>query len=152
MYRVAKSITGNRQDAEDAVQNVFMKLIRQGIPEEIHNNYYCGGYFCRAAINEALSIVRARNRHRLTDDDKIAAEPSNDRSPMEEDMRLRLLEAMAKLSNRDVELLVLSYQDGYTDQEIARLLNRSRGVIAVSLYRARTRLRKHLSADSGEKQ
>src|SRR5437867_6520659 len=57
MYRVAKSVTGNRYDAEDAVQNVFVKLI-QGQPS---SNFQKNpkAYLCKAAMNEARNIVRS---------------------------------------------------------------------------------------------
>jgi RNA polymerase sigma factor (sigma-70 family) len=149
MYRAAYSVAGNAYDADDAVQTVFLRLIRQGIPAFNHNPE---GYFFRAAIHEALHIVRIRGRHSIRDEDAFPSEPSTDASPLEDDLREKLLDALAKLDDRDVELLVLSYQDGYTNAEIAKILDRTRGVIAVSLHRARARLKKWMSVDTGGQQ
>jgi DNA-directed RNA polymerase specialized sigma24 family protein len=46
-----------------------------------------------------------------------------------------------------VEIVVLRYVHDYRDAEIAKMLGTSRGVIAVTLFRARVRLRRLLSAD-----
>jgi DNA-directed RNA polymerase specialized sigma24 family protein len=50
-----------------------------------------------------------------------------------------------------VEMLILRYEHNYSDAEIGKLLGKSRGVIAVTLYRARARLKKLVRASSGEK-
>jgi RNA polymerase sigma factor (sigma-70 family) len=52
---------------------------------------------------------------------------------------------MSQLHPGAVEMLVLRYEHGYSDAEIAKLLGKSRGVVAVGLYRARAKLRKLLS-------
>jgi RNA polymerase sigma factor (sigma-70 family) len=56
-----------------------------------------------------------------------------------------LYEAVAKLNPRSAHILVLHYVYKNSDAEIARLLGTSRGAIAVTLYRARARLRKWIS-------
>jgi len=43
-----------------------------------------------------------------------------------------------------VEILILHYEHDYSDAQIGKLLGTSRGVIAVTLYRARARLKKLL--------
>jgi RNA polymerase sigma factor (sigma-70 family) len=58
---------------------------------------------------------------------------------------------MTKLRPRAVEILVLHYEHNYSDAEIAKMLGTSRGTVAVSLFRSRARLKKLLSAGSGEK-
>src|SRR5262245_24399388 len=114
VFRAAYSVTGNKLDAEDARQSVFIRLIQRGIPD-MHNS---AGYLYRSAINEALKIVRTRRRHSSVDEENLP-EPSTDASPLEEGMREKLLDGLAQLEDRDVELIVLSYQMGYTDAEIA---------------------------------
>jgi RNA polymerase sigma-70 factor, ECF subfamily len=148
MFRAAYSVTGNPHDAEDAVQNVFMRLIRQGIP---NIQYNAASYFYKAGINEALHIVRTRRRHGIDDDDERAPEPSNDGSPLEADMFERLRDALPTLPDRDVELLILAGW-GYTDSEIAKLTDRTRGFVAVSLHRARARLKKKMFGNTGGQQ
>jgi RNA polymerase sigma factor (sigma-70 family) len=56
----------------------------------------------------------------------------------------RLVNALAKLKPRALEILLLHYKHDYSDAQIAKLLGTTRGTIAVALYRIRARLRKLL--------
>jgi RNA polymerase sigma factor (sigma-70 family) len=52
------------------------------------------------------------------------------------------MDAIAQLNPSVVEILILRYAHDYTDAQIAQMLRKSRGTIAVTLYRARVRLKK----------
>jgi RNA polymerase sigma-70 factor, ECF subfamily len=152
VYRTARSVTGRPQDAEDVLQNVFLWLLRNGMPAGITDPK---SYLYRAAVNASLNVVRSRKRERLDDDVEVAsvspeaeASLSNDAA----DVRQCLSDAMTQLNPSAVEMLVLRYEHNYSDAEIARLLGKSRGVVAVTLHRARARLKKLLRTSSpGEK-
>jgi RNA polymerase sigma factor (sigma-70 family) len=58
---------------------------------------------------------------------------------------------MAKLSPSAVEILILRYEHNFSDAQIAKMLGKSRGTVAVTLYRARARLKKLLRAAMGDK-
>ena len=145
VYRTAYSVTNARHDAEDVLQTIFLRLLRRGLPEDVRQNPKA--YLHRAAINVSLNIVRARKRQHPTGDVEClrAIAPVIDRNPADE-MRERLIRAMGELRPRVVEMLVLRYEHDYSDADIARLLGTSRGVVAVTLYRARARLKKALRA------
>jgi RNA polymerase sigma factor (sigma-70 family) len=57
---------------------------------------------------------------------------------------------MTELSPKAAEILILRYVHGYSDAEIAKFLGTSRGTIAVSLFRSRSRLRKVIRARIGD--
>src|SRR5436190_20964436 len=66
IYQAAYRVTKNSQDAEDVVQAVLVKLIeRQRAAGFVKNP---SGYLYRAAIHQALNVVRARRRQRLSGD------------------------------------------------------------------------------------
>ena len=145
IYRTAYAVTGRRQDAEDVLQTIFLRLLQREVPPDLKTNPK--KYLYRAAVNAALNTVRNRKRERLTDGVErldIAASYPETRE-VEENQR-NLVEAIAQLSPQVVEILILRYEHDYSDAQIARMLGKSRGVIAVTLYRARARLRKLLSA------
>lgn len=148
VYASAYSITGRREDAEDVVQTVFMRLVRSGLPTEFQRNPR--GYLYRAGVNESLNILRTRHRHPATNI-ALAEVPANrrDESPGQS-WRYDVSAALAQLHPKDAEVLILRYADDYTDAEIARLLGKSRVTIAVRLHRARVQLKKLLSASLGE--
>jgi DNA-directed RNA polymerase specialized sigma24 family protein len=71
--------------------------------------------------------------------------------PADEEIQRRLVDAIGQLNPGAVEILMLRYVHNCSDAEIAKMLGTSRGTIAVSLYRSRARIRKHMRASSGEK-
>jgi RNA polymerase sigma factor (sigma-70 family) len=100
----------------------------------------------------SLNTVRSRKRSNLTDADVEVLETPVAASETDEDESIQraLLDAIATLKPRAVEILILRYEHDYSDVEIARMLGKSRGTIAVTLYRARHRLKKLLRATLGK--
>jgi RNA polymerase sigma factor (sigma-70 family) len=96
IYRTAYSVTRNPQDAEDVVQNLFVELLRRGLPAKSED---LGPYLYRAAVNLSINAGRARARHvsiadeaceRWTPVDAVAAE-------RQEDAERRLAKAITQL-------------------------------------------------------
>jgi len=153
VYRTAYSVTGSPQDAEDVVQTLFLQLLRRGFPPRLRKNPKA--YLYRAAVNLALNAVKSRRRRVSVVDPahlELAVEVPGEAYALnpEPDLQERLVEAMAQLNPRAVEMLILRYEHNCSEAEIGTLLGTSRGVIAVTLYRARARLKKLLRASSGE--
>jgi RNA polymerase sigma-70 factor, ECF subfamily len=148
IYRTAYRITGNSEDAEDAMQTLFLRILRRELPADFSRNPKA--YLYRAAVNIALNIVRARKSSPLSD--SCCPDPvSTEETRGEAEIRQRLLRAMADLRPRAAEILILRHVHGYSDAEIAEFLGTSRGTIAVSLFRSRARLRKSIRALLGDK-
>ena len=145
IYRTAYRITGNSEDAEDAMQTLFVRLLRRELPPDFDRNPKA--YLYRAAVNTALNIVRAR---KLRSPEAIREEASEEPSSAEEQAREVLRRAMTELSPKAAEILILRYVHGYSDAEIAKFLGTSRGTIAVSLFRSRSRLRKVIRTRMGD--
>ena len=146
IYRTAFSVTGSRADAEDVLQIIFLRLMRRGLPPDLEKNPK--GYLYRAAINVSLDTVQMRQRQMQADGERVLAvvEPVTHERPEERKRQLR--EAIRHLKPRAVEILILRHVHGYSDAEIAQMLGTSRGTIAVTLFRARAKLRTLLSRAS----
>jgi RNA polymerase sigma-70 factor (ECF subfamily) len=143
VYRTAYGITGRAEDAEDVLQTVFLKLLRRGASPDIQKNPK--GYLYRAAVNLSLDTIQSRKRHALSDEGNRVEAVQPALNPEPDDIsRKRVSDALAQLRPRAVEILILRYEHDYSDAEIAKMLGTSRGVIAVSLYRSRARLKKLL--------
>jgi RNA polymerase sigma-70 factor (ECF subfamily) len=146
VYRTAYSVTGSPEDAEDVVQTIFLRLFRRGFPPHTENPK---GYLYRAAVNASLNVARSRRHHVLTaDEGRLEALAELNRPSPESPIEGRLVDAIAQLNPVAVEMLILRYEHQYSDAEIAKLVGKSRGVVAVTLYRARARLKKLLRASS----
>ena len=143
VYRAAYSVTGNKHEAQDVLQDVFLKLIAQGRTLEFITNR--AGYLFRMAVHKATERFRMRNRQKETDD---GLEPLRDiakeGNPRDEGLRESLKKAMSRLQPEDAELLVLSVEQGYTDTEIAAMSGKTRGAVAVALHRMRARLKEFM--------
>jgi RNA polymerase sigma factor (sigma-70 family) len=143
IYRTAYSVTGSREDAEDVVQTIFLRLYRRGVLAGVKENPKA--YLYRAAVNTAVSVVRSRRRHILTDNSEELDRPVEAKTSNEEpSLQGQFLEAIAQLNPSAVEILILRYEHNYSDAEIAKLLGTSRSAIAVRLFRARARLKKFM--------
>lgn len=147
IFRAAYRITGNSTDAEDVVHTVFLRLANR--EEQRVDNL--ASYLYRAAINTALDLLRARREGQLvpldTTDDRMTSDA--DSTQDDHGLRTQLREALAGLSPRWAEMFVLKHIEGCDNGEIAVLCNTSQAVVAVTLFRARAKLKTALTAQMG---
>lgn len=148
IFRVAYRITGNQGDAEDVLQTIFVRLTRGWSERDLSPNPRA--FLYRAAINASLDIVRLRKRANsvpleLVDLDKTAvSEPSPADALADTELSDLIRQAVAKLEGRSAAAFALRYFEGYDNRQIAEVLGTSQMVVAVTLHRARTRLRKEI--------
>ena len=150
VLRAAFRITGSMADAEDVAQALFLRLARCDL--EHHGIRDIGNYIRRAAVNTALDLLRLRSVQAQVAID-VASLPSHSQASPEQaqssaELRHRLRQALAKLHPRTAEMFALRYVEGFDNPEVARIMQTSQAVVAVTLHRARSRLRKELSAFS----
>src|SRR5262245_44741542 len=133
VYRTAVAVTGSPEDADDVLQTIFLRLLRREFPPDLQKNPKA--YLYRAAVNVALNTVRRRKRDALTDEaDRFEAAPQNSNTVALEELHQKLYAAIAELDADAAQMIILRYVHDYSDAEIAKLLGKSRGVIAVRLY------------------
>jgi RNA polymerase sigma-70 factor, ECF subfamily len=149
VFRAAYRIVGNANDAEDVVQTVFLRLAgREGVAHGIDE---LQSYLYRAAINTGLDLLRARRKGQTVALDEVEQHLGDDSPALADEHRLRacLRRALAELSPRWAEMFVLKHLEGRDNQEIAELCGTSQAVVGVTLFRARSRVKKALTAQSG---
>jgi len=69
VFRTAHRITGSPADAEDVLQTVFLRLVRNEDSFDLSENP--AAYLSRAAINASLDLLRCRGRARPLDLDEV---------------------------------------------------------------------------------
>lgn len=149
VYRTAYSIVCNTADAEDVLQNVFLRLVRRDVPPDFRKNVK--GYFYRAAVNLSLDTIRSKRRYELVGDtERLETAVDATESETAERLHRQLVDALTGLTPEAVHILILRYVHDYSDAHIARLLGTSRTVIAVRLFRSRARLKKLMRDSRGE--
>lgn len=149
MFRVAYRITGSQSDAEDVLQNVFVRLTSGWTGRDLSPNPRA--FLYRAGINASLDLLRRRKRTNSVSLDVIdfdrnptlsAASPEDRLADVE--LRELIRHAVAKLEGRAATAFALRYYEGCDNRRIAEILGTSQLVVAVTLHRARTRLRKEI--------
>jgi RNA polymerase sigma-70 factor (ECF subfamily) len=143
VYRTAYRVTGNAEDAEDALQTLFLRLLRREASPDIAQNPKA--YLHRAAVNISLDIIKAKSRNVSAEDIELEdGRPAPDREQDSAEIQAWLRGALGELSPKTAEMFVLRHIEGYDNGEIAKMLGTSRGTVAVMLFRARLRLQKSL--------
>jgi RNA polymerase sigma-70 factor (ECF subfamily) len=152
IFRVAYRLTGSASDAEDVLQTVFLRLTPNKDLSGLEPNPR--GYLYRAAVNASVDLLRSRARASAVPLDTMdldkkspgaaVATPADNFADVE--LRELIREAVAKLEGRAASVFALRYFEGYDNARIAEILGTSTLVVAVTLHRARTRLRKEIGS------
>lgn len=149
IFRIAYRITGSQSDAEDVLQTIFLRLTPNIASRDLSPNPE--GYLHRAAVNASLDLIRRRSRANFIALDAVDFSQNSKLSiPSPEDdfadgeLRELIRHAVAKLEGRAATAFALRYFEGYDNGRIAEILGTSQMVVAVTLHRARTRLRKEI--------
>ena len=154
VFRLAFRLTGNEQDAEDVVQESFLKAYRRLDQFESRANF--GSWIYRIAANCAYDLLRARARRDerpLAEDDPDAVDPlsslpADDPSPERlvfgTEVRSRMTAAFARLSARERSAFVLRHYEGLTLEEIGEALDLDTNATKHSVFRAVRKLREAL--------
>ena len=149
VYRTALRITRNAEESEDILQTIFLRLMRREYPPDLHKRPRA--YLYRAAVNAALDAIELRrNRSALANANDIEASLHRPDSSDRERIHEQLHKAIAELNPEAAEMLILRYMHNHSDAEIAKMVGKSRGVVAVTLYRSRARLKKLIMQSPGD--
>ncbi|PYT99318.1 MAG: hypothetical protein DMG38_11975 [Acidobacteria bacterium] len=147
VLRAAYRLTGNMSDAEDVLQSVFLRLARGTVDASRISNLQ--SYLHKSAVNAALDLIRSRGYREdvpVEAADKLESNPgiSPERVLSSLEIKNWLRRELATLNPRAAEMFVLRYLEGLDNPEIARTMNTSQAVVAVTLHRTRARLKKGL--------
>lgn len=155
LYAAVYNMTSNRHDAEDVVQNVFIKAYTALKDFRGGSTFYTWIY--RSAINRAINLLRSRGRRQTVSLDDIDAGAERDKTYVElvskespvkdadgKEFQIRLNKALMKLSERHRTVVVLHDIQGIEYEELARMLECSPGTIRSRLFYARQKLQKAL--------
>lgn len=137
IYRVALNGCKNHADAEDVVQNTFLKLIRK--EDDFTDDNHARRWLIRVAINECNTLWRSPWKKHTTSLDELSTEPSFS-SPEKSE----LYHAVMELPTKYRQIIHLYYFEGYSVREIAKLISLSETAVQTRLLRARQQLKEQL--------
>jgi RNA polymerase sigma-70 factor (ECF subfamily) len=153
LFRLAFRMTGNESDAEDVVQETFLRAYRQLAKFDERATF--GTWLYRIAANYSLDLVRARVRRSEqspgleagAEDPVLLArsgDPAPDRLALSGEVREHLAAAMDELSAAERTAFVLRHFEGMSIEEVGRMLGCQPGAAKHSVFRAVQKLRRAL--------
>lgn len=155
IYRLAFDMIGNRHDAEDVAQEVFLKAYRS--LALFRGDAKFGTWIYRITVNACYdhkskrSFTAMKPKEELEEDENMKplyhAEREHDPQVKAESslMQMHIEQALEKLSPRERSIFVLRHYSDLPLKEIARILRISEGTVKSMLFRALQRLQRELS-------
>ncbi len=157
VYRVALQILNDEQDAEDVLQETYIKAFRS-LPE-FEGRSSLTTWLYRIAVNEALMLVRKRKPQTVSIDDTEPFDAESESEGMEivdfcclpegellsAESRQFLEQAVQSLPESLRVVFIMRDLEGLSIHETAQALNLSENNVKVRLLRARLRLRQELA-------
>ena len=152
VFRLAFRMTGNQQDAEDLVQETYLRAYRQ--IRKYDGRAAFGTWLYRIAANCSLDLIRARKRRQeqQTSVDEEGQElaaavsdaPTPDRLAFSGELQSLLGPALNQLSPTERMAFVLRHYEGMCIEEIGQALGVQSGAAKHSVFRAVQKLRRVL--------
>jgi RNA polymerase sigma factor (sigma-70 family) len=138
VYRFIVKNLRHEEDARDVVQTAFEKLWRNR--EDVDGNK-SKSYLFTVAYNSMIDHLRKIKRIQLKDDFK---EDSRIYHKESNNIKAILEVALSKLSETQRSLVMLKDYEGYSYEEIGKIMNLSESQVKVYLHRARLQLKEYI--------
>ncbi len=156
VFRIAQHITQNREDAEDVVQDAFLKAYQNLGQFQGQSKFYT--WLVRIAVNEALMRLRRRRPERMvsldedvkTEEDSMPREiadwsPNPEQQYNQAELKDILSRTIQGLPTSFRTVFVLRDVEGLSTEETAEALGLSIPAVKSRLLRARLQLRERLT-------
>lgn len=163
IYRTARQILGDEQDAEDVLQETYMKAFK-ALPT-FEGRSSLSTWLHRIAVNEALMLIRKRKTPMVSVDDTQPFDSDEESVGMEivdfcclpekelltSESRKFMDQAIQRLPENLKTVFVLRDLEGMSIQETAEVMLITENNVKTRLLRARLRLRQELAGYYAEK-
>ena len=137
LYRAAIAIIGGKAEAEDIVQDVFLKLF------EKHPNFESTEHETAWLIRVTVNLCKSRLRSHWWK----KTVPLLDSYPAKTNEKQSLMETVLSLPAKYRIVVHLFYYEGYSTKEIAGIMGRKESTVREQLTRARRMLKKFLEGE-----
>lgn len=130
IFRLALHYVRDRDDAEDVVQEVLLAYLLN-VPDDLRAEK---AWIIRVTINKSLNLIKKRNKYVKTDvqDMKEIASTFDDNE---------VLSQVRRLNEFDREIVYLKYYEGYTSDEIGKMVHKSGSYIRKRLMKIKETLK-----------
>ncbi len=150
VFHVAYRLTGSSQDAEDVVQETFLKAYRQLSRFEARADFRT--WLHRIAVNCSIDFIRARRSREIgqdiadledaaSADASVGAAPSPDRLALSTQIDERIREALDSLTAMERAAFTLRHVEGRPIRDVAAALGLKTEAAKNSIFRAVRKMR-----------
>jgi len=147
VFRVAYAVLRNSHDAEDVVQEVFLKLYRSNAWGGVRDEK---AYLARSAWRAAVDHLPKGERVELADESELpSAHPSPEQAALDADFQQKVHRLIDRLPEELRQPLALSTIQELTSGEVAEVLGIPEGTVRTRVLRARQLLREKLASLEG---
>ena len=154
VYRTALFVTRNPSEAEEAVQETFVDVLRALPNYDVQGPARFETWLYRVTVNRCRSRMRRRREasldwqeieERFDDISFSNPGPNPEGAAIRKEQMVALWGAVNTLSEAHREVIILRYQQGFSYQEIADVLQINLGTVKSRLYHAHRQLKQQLS-------
>ncbi len=152
IYKLAFHLTGSSSDAEDVVQEVFLKLFRNWTSVSACRNL--SAWIYRIVTNASVDLLRSRQSRARREKpvesemmEAVAASTPSDRPGSRldrEELQEKLHHALETLPPQQVAALMLFDHEGLKAREIAEIMNVAEATVRGYVWEARRRVKELL--------
>lgn len=141
MFRLAYSILMSKEDAEDAVLEVFVKYLK--LQPVFHEKSHEKAWFLRVTINQCHDIQRRRVVRSYTPLEEMAEIAADDNRNND------VLEYVMALAEKYKTVILLHYFEDLSVEQISDILNITKSAVKMRLMRGRKLLKNELTEGNG---
>lgn len=147
VFAIAQRMLGNREDAEDTVQDVFIKVFRHAGKWEAGKAKFTT-WLHRVTVNQCYDRLRKKRETGMDDVPDMADDTEGPAAQLQsKQIETRVKEAIEELPERQRAALILSHYEGLSNPETAEILDISVEAVESLLSRARRSLKKALTGE-----
>ena len=153
VFRLAFRMTGNEQDAEDVVQETFLRAYRAF--DRFDPQAQVSTWLCSIASNCAIDLLRRRRRRPVDALDRPGArevagsEPGPERHALARELSARVEAELSSLAAKERVAFVLRHFEGLSIREVAEAMGTPEGSVKNNVFRAVRKLRAALEGATG---
>ncbi|MBE6755608.1 MAG: sigma-70 family RNA polymerase sigma factor [Ruminococcaceae bacterium] len=138
LFLLALSFTKSTHDAQDILQNVFLKLLKYS--EEFTSDEHLDKWLTTVCVNESKNYIKSLFRKHQSIDDCEIVSPDIFENSMQSD----LYNAVMSLPKKDRTVIHLFYYEDMSIKEISSILKSTESTVKTRLSRARKKLKEML--------
>lgn len=146
IWRLAFSVLKNEEEAEDAVQDVFLSLLKSLEKFDIEGGAKFSTWIYRVSLNKCIDLKRKRKpmEHAAPSDDLVSEEKSAYHATLNHQVSKRLKDLMQSLPTGQKDALKMYYYEEKSVQEICNALSKSEDSIRSLLKRGKAELKEKM--------